>query len=572
MSSALYDATLASLDFRTLLPGLWGLGTDEGESDQETIKGSAPTAGTSSEVRKVGARSGVLVDEFDNLSMKPTAPAPRADGAPPAVDVPSGQGMARGKKRSNAGKNHKRIARGKQNEVTTSKKKHASATAARPHLGGPNGGALTSTGSANSPAVNSSADQAAYPSVFFDDDLSAAPLYPPPLRRTLTRDLPRVELENSHRAGPPLHAAGSSTGSISSSDEVRIEHADTARMHPTASDDESAGAERWSTYRSHSDWVDGGGEAQAGYPDGEDDFTSSSSGAGYSADESPYSEDDDDDDERSSFEGDEEPRPFPNPRLKTQQKYIRPPEHDIDYPPSSRAAHPAAFTTADAAVATAGRTSKPNLLSGPVHSPPAPAAVTAYSYVPSLPASTLSHLSPYASPLISPTLSTAPSHEVRIEAVPSALPSPTSEDALQYDTAAAAAYYSAQEEYYRSAAEDTRGRNPHPRLLWRSVLDRDALEVLDAHHERVRGGPLPRLALPGYSAGAANEEGLASDPELKRVCLGASGLEREREHTGVGDDQMKERVRRARGRRDPNRRTWSQAGRQWSRQMEQCGL
>ena len=358
-----------------------------------------------------------------------------------------------------------------------------------------------------------------------------------------------------------------STASISSSDEVRIEHADMSAMYLAASDDDRVESERWDTYRSDPqqrrfDWADEE-EGPADYQrNGDDDFSSSSSG-GYSADESPYS-DDDDGEERSSLadeDGADEPRPFPNPRLKTQQKYIRAPEHDLEYPPPPRGPHPA-----DAAP-TATRPAKPNLLSDPIHSPPTHAAVTAYSYVPSLPASALSHLSPYASPLISPTLTTA-THEVRIEPVPSALPSPTSEEALQYD---AAAYYSAQEEYYRSAAEDARGRNPHPRLLWRSVLDRDALEVLDAHHERIRGGPLPRLSLPETDSGDSIEVGQFDAETTKPVWLGASGLEREREHAGAGDVEMKERVRRAR-RRDPNRRTWSQAGRQWSRQMEQCGL
>lgn len=108
MSSSLYDATLASLDFRTLLPGLWGLGTDEVESDQETIKGSGKgSAGTSSGPRPVGARSGVLVDELASLSMKQPTSRPRAPAAALAGDVPSGQGMARGKKRNNVGKNHK---------------------------------------------------------------------------------------------------------------------------------------------------------------------------------------------------------------------------------------------------------------------------------------------------------------------------------------------------------------------------------------------------------------------------------------------------------------------------------
>ena len=425
--------------------------------------------------------------------------------------------------------------------------------------------------SMDQPAAARAAEQTAYPSVFFNDDLSAAPLYPPPLRRTLTRDLPRVELEHPSR-GPAYTAAGMSTASISSSDEVRIEHADMSATYLAASDDDRVESERWDRYRSDPqqrrfDWADEE-EGPAVYQrNGDDDFSSSSSG-GYSADESPYSDDDDDDEEeRSSVEEDDdddgadEPRPFPDPRLKTQQKYIRPPEHDLEYPPPPRGSH-----AADGAP-TGTRPAKPNLLSDPTHSPPTHAAVTAYSYVPSLPASALSHLSPYASPLISPTLATA-THDVRIEPVPSALPSPTSEDALQYD---AAAYYSAQEEYYRSAAEDARGRNPHPRLLWRSVIDRDALEVLDAHHQRIRGGPLPRLSLPEADSGDSIEVDQFDAETTKPVCLGASGLEREREHTGVGDVEMKERVRRAR-RRDPNRRTWSQAGRQWSRQMEQCGL
>jgi hypothetical protein len=422
--------------------------------------------------------------------------------------------------------------------------------------------------SMDQPAEARAAKQTAYPSVFFNDDLSAVPLYPPPLRRTLTRDLPRVELEHPSRG--PAYAAGMSTASITSSDEVRIEHADTSAMYTAASDDDRIESERWDLYRSDPqqrrfDWAD----EEEGWADyqrnGDDDFSSSSSG-GYSADESPYSDDEDDEDGRSSVEdevddGTDEPRPFPDPRVKNQQKYIRPPEHDLEYPPPPRGPHPA-----DAAPA-ATRPAKPNLLSDPIHSPPTHAAVTAYSYVPSLPASALSHLSPYASPLASPTLATA-THEVRIEPVPSALPSPTSEEALQYD---AAAYYSAQEEYYRSAAEDARGRNPHPRLLWRSVLDRDALEVLDAHHERIRGGPLPRLSLPETDSGDSIEVGQFGPETTKPICLGASGLDREREHAGVGDVEMKDRVRRAR-RRDPNRRTWSQAGRQWSRQMEQCGL
>lgn len=102
-SSSLYDATLAGLDFRTLLPGLWGLGTDEDEvSDTETVKGS----GTASASRKVGAKkrsAALAADELIAL-----APRPRADADLRAtVDVALGQGMARGKKRGNAVKTSK---------------------------------------------------------------------------------------------------------------------------------------------------------------------------------------------------------------------------------------------------------------------------------------------------------------------------------------------------------------------------------------------------------------------------------------------------------------------------------
>lgn len=94
-SSSLYDATLEGLDFRTLLPGLWGLGTDEDDvSDAETVKGFGRTSAS----RKVGARSAAHAnDEFA------LAPRPRADAdLRTTVDVALGQGMARGKKRGNA--------------------------------------------------------------------------------------------------------------------------------------------------------------------------------------------------------------------------------------------------------------------------------------------------------------------------------------------------------------------------------------------------------------------------------------------------------------------------------------
>lgn len=394
-----------------------------------------------------------------------------------------------------------------------------------------------------------------YPSVFFTDDLRPAPTLPPPTRLSTPRDLPRVELEHRRPAAapPPFQPQHNMMpGSpVSSSDELRIEHADLGSedLMPLGhhGEDGLADDERWDAYhgppRTHTEWDD------AGYDDADDDYSSSS---GYSADHSPYSEDED-------RMREEQSRPFPDPRLKNQQKYLRPAERDLDHPPVPQYQEHQAHSAPGA----------PHLLSHPSYAYPAQTAVTAYSYHPSLPASALSRLSPYVSPHDSPTLASATPHEVRVEAVPSNLPSPTTTDPQLHDPAA---LYAQAAEYYRNSYEDVRGRNPHPRLLWRSVIDRDALEVLDAHHERVRGGPLPRLALPDLEIAEPHADHPTKDPDSRQFCLGASGVDREREHAGVGEEQMKERVRRARRRGDPNRRTWSQAGRHWSRQMEQCGL
>ncbi|GAA5886621.1 hypothetical protein JCM5296_005351 [Sporobolomyces johnsonii] len=45
----------------------------------------------------------------------------------------------------------------------------------------------------------------------------------------------------------------------------------------------------------------------------------------------------------------------------------------------------------------------------------------------------------------------------------------------------------------RAQEEHLRGRSRWPRLLWRSSLDEDSLDVLKSYHERAVGGPLPVL-------------------------------------------------------------------------------
>ncbi|GAA6024182.1 hypothetical protein JCM11491_006672 [Sporobolomyces phaffii] len=45
----------------------------------------------------------------------------------------------------------------------------------------------------------------------------------------------------------------------------------------------------------------------------------------------------------------------------------------------------------------------------------------------------------------------------------------------------------------RREEERLRGRTRSPRLLWRSHLDRTALDLLDTYHDRTVGGALPRL-------------------------------------------------------------------------------
>ncbi|GAA5906752.1 hypothetical protein JCM5296_000828 [Sporobolomyces johnsonii] len=103
-----------------------------------------------------------------------------------------------------------------------------------------------------------------------------------------------------------------------------------------------------------------------------------------------------------------------------------------------------------------------------------------------------------------------------------------------------------------------RGRNPHPRLLWRSVLSRSTIEALDAHHDRVAGGPLPRMSTTG-------------------AALTSSGVENERESAGSRSKAEAEgapaRVRNLKAvQQRRGRRPLSKEGKRWSKAVERCGL
>lgn len=375
-----------------------------------------------------------------------------------------------------------------------------------------------------------------YPQTFFNDDLSTAPLFPPPLfRRTDSRPLPPVDL------------------ALDLDDRDRSPSA-SARAHGHAADERHR-ADRhervsWAAYRSDGDLDDDDDEgddysyssslsSSLSYSDDYDeDADEEDSGGG--ADEEADDDDEDDSDER---------RPFPDPRLAKQQKYLR---RSPDDDPGDKDA-----------------------ISPPTHVEHAPPPSRVLPRID--PHLQISHItavrSAYSTPLDSPLASPShvPTHKTSILPVPSNLPSPTyshpSSDhytslpnsGVERTYVPLSAYASEVDD--DGSDSDYRGRNRHPRLLWRSTFDSESLRVLDAHHHRVRGGPLPRLEI--------DDEG--------KVVLSASGVDREREHAGAGVDEVKGKVRRQR-RRDAalaqaeQRRSWSHVGRRWSRAVEKCGL
>ncbi|GAA5967792.1 hypothetical protein JCM3765_001440 [Sporobolomyces pararoseus] len=108
-----------------------------------------------------------------------------------------------------------------------------------------------------------------------------------------------------------------------------------------------------------------------------------------------------------------------------------------------------------------------------------------------------------------------------------------------------------------SGASTPRGRNPHPRLLWRSQLSAQIIDALDQHHRKIAGEPLPRIIEP---------KPLEPDHSTLDVVP-------EREGTGKLDEEVRERDKeRERIRMGKNRKPLSREGRRWSRAVEKWGL
>ncbi|GAA5866639.1 hypothetical protein JCM8547_002706 [Rhodosporidiobolus lusitaniae] len=254
------------------------------------------------------------------------------------------------------------------------------------------------------------------------------------------------------------------------------------------------------------------------------DFSSSSSTSTYSAD---YEELADDEDEGFDDASVDHERPFPSPSKAHQEKYSR--RAEPDSPILTSSSSPTLSTT------TKGKT-----------------AVTSWAD-PSLLPPTSAHFLPTSAAPSLPTVSTTTATASAISQLNKLSPF---------------------ESYYHPPASELehpddrypRGRNPHPRLLWRSSIDSEALAVLDAHHDRIVGGPLPRLS-PIFKGEGAEGEG-------RRKRLSASGVERERDHAGAREEGERGRSRSERryaaGWR--GRREWSVEGTRWSREVEKCGL
>ncbi|BGO90911.1 hypothetical protein NBRC10512_002337 [Rhodotorula toruloides] len=492
MSSALYDAALCSVDFAQLLPGLFN------RDDNQHRTPSPPRRAK---------------DATPHRAPK-TTPHDHTATATRSEDTGAGL-MARKHAHTNKGKHDGKKAGAKAKSNGATRPPNSSSQPAPP----PSTAAGLTAIASPSPSSSSS-----YPQTFYNDDLSTAPLFPPAFKRTDSRPLPPLDLEDRD-LDTRFPAASNSPGSAAR---------DVAgRIHPA--DRDADGRLSWRSADEEDYSYDSSLSSSLSYSDDDYDEDADEEDSGGGADdEEDLEEEEDDSDER---------RPFPDPRLAKQQKYLRrsPGDDDkLDVSPPTHVehAHPPRLDT--------------NL------------AISHIAAVRS------AYATPLDSPLVSPSL--VPSHKTSILPVPSNLPSPTydhpshSVDEGHYTSlpnsgvertyVPPSAYTS---EVSDSESEsDWRGRNRHPRLLWRSKLDPSSLRVLDAHHARVRGGPLPRLVV--------DEEG--------RVVLSASGVEREREHAGLEEGEGKERVRRRRGRMDKEgkARSWSVVGRRWSRAVEKCGL
>ncbi|GAA5893316.1 hypothetical protein JCM8208_004407 [Rhodotorula glutinis] len=493
MDAALTSPFYSSLSFESLLPGLF----------KARPLGEAQTPRT-----PVAASSSPRSRSGDQLS---------TGGAPSSSTTPgAGEGMA---KKRNGQRKHAKL-KGKHTKAPTQSAKRAVTKAAAPP-----------------PPPPPHADAAAAD----DTDMggpfhqASVPLQPAPhAPKTAHRELPRVELEKL-RGGD--HGASAYSSAASSFHDGYYHH-----DGPYVDEDE------------HEARVHPADRKRAAVDDDEDDNLSDSFSDSpsfvYTDDDDDASDELDEDDDDAEYDSSDvedgngatkkldesdERRPFPDPRLAKQHKYLR--RTDSDTKSSSTHVDSDHGPRAEAYIESAVPT--------PVEprSPASPSHLLPPSYL----SATAAHQPvPSSSNLAKASASHATVHYA-----------PVSGATYDDSAAAAAGYASDLDGFDPLDGPYPRGRSKHPRLLWRSALDPGALAVLDAHHERLRGGPLPRLAL-----------------ELVDVRLSASGVDREREHApGLEDEEVQERVRRAR-RRDagPKRRTWSQAGRQWSREMESIGL
>ncbi|GAA6021116.1 hypothetical protein JCM10207_003372 [Rhodosporidiobolus poonsookiae] len=364
----------------------------------------------------------------------------------------------------------------------------------------------------------------AYPSAFFNDDLSLTPLYPSPMKEDAV-ELPPVQ---------PVDAAFSPSRSSSRSygQPIATDSGDDFYGYATRRTTSAVASDVTSSDFSSSDYDYSGEEYDDGYL---------SAGDADIENASDFADEDDGEDGRA----------FPSPRHAMQQRYFR--RLDSDASDDS----PVPFSTLDAINAkkgegkssatsvTAKLVSAPSWADPSLLPPPAPLAPAILSPQPvyaAPPPLSVSSLKPSLAGLNQYyALPTPPSS--------SSASSPSRSGATKSEPAPRAHPDAEKGDVY------PRGRNPHPRLLWRSKMDRDTLAALDAHHDRLVGGPLPRLVVDA-------QEG---------AKLGASGVERERDHPGVREGGERGRSREERGRRK-RRRAWSVEGRRWSLEVERCGL
>ncbi|GAA6055906.1 hypothetical protein JCM3770_002354 [Rhodotorula araucariae] len=479
LSSAFY----ANLDFGALLPGLFKHGAPADCAPAASDPADPPHASTA-----------------------PSAPGSAALSSAPSSAAPPPAGMP---KKRNGARNSKHAKHKGQQKTLGSAPSQQIKARVNPSTAvtGPPPPRPTSAS-----AALAAKDASAYPQQFYNDDLSATPLsVAPRAPKPGHRELPRVELEDGRLHSPAYSSSEHDADYYSAASYTGMHPADRKELEYDVDEDQLSTSSAFSDSPSfaYSDDND--------YASDELDLDDDDEGSGSSAEDAP--------DDGFKLDESDERRPFPDPRLAQQQKYLR------------RAADFESKVDSDASAHVYVEAASPISPQSPTaFSPTAPVATAAHSFVPYI-----------ATP------------------APSAYPS-ASHATVHYAPVSGATYDDAAD-----VADDfdpldgpyPRGRSKHPRLLWRSALDCAALAVLDAHHDRVRGGPLPRLAL--AHAPADNTTG---------ACLSASGVDREREHAGLEVDEVKERARRAR-RRDrgaDGRRTWSQAGRKWSREIERVGL